>query len=279
MRKGFGQTLLAPVIGALLLLGAPSATLAAPEKEKEPPAAEGEKGKQPEKEAGKDGKAPQKGGDQAAPPKSDKKGDNKDGKDGDDDYGRRYDRDDGHYDHDRYGRHYRHSHRWDTHPRYYRYGYRGPGYYDDCGYYGPDGYQHGYYDSPDACSYQYGPRGDALRSNLSGAEVVPGPGDPDAVGFANLFVDLANGRLCYRLGYDGTPDRPTAGHIHRGDQGRTGPPAIDLHTEANGDEGCVGADPTALRNLRDYPEAFYMQLHTAEHPDGALRGQLHHTGR
>lgn len=331
MTKGLRRTLLAPLFGALLLLGAPSATFAAPE-EKAPPAKEGDQAKQPDQgakpkpgqgeqakpgqgdqakqpgqgsggEAGKDPKAgdgakdpnagdgaakdpkagdgsakePKKGG-EAAPPKEGKKGDAKDGKDGDDDYTSRYDRHDGHYDHDRYGRHYRHHHRYDTHPRYYRYGYRGPGWYDDCGYYGPDGYQHGWYDSADACSYQYGPQGDSLRANLSGDQVGPQPGAPNAYGMANLFVDLSRGVLCYRLGYDGI-NRPTAAHVHQGGPGQNGRPVIDLHPEANGDEGCVGADPTALRNLRDHPEAFYLNLHTPEYPDGAMRGQVFQTGR
>ena len=330
MTKGLRRALLAPFLGAVLILGAPAATLAAPNQPGEPPGAgqgdgrgahsaqpgEDEKKEQPgDQKAGdpkagdqnpgkdakpgdpaKDPKAGEPGKDKAEPPKADpdrkggdskageepnkapkapeKKGDAKDGNDGDDDYGKRYDRDDGHYDHDRYGYHGRYRH--DTHRRYYRHGYRGPGWYDDCGYYGPDGYD-GYYDSADACSWQYGPQGDSLRVNMSGDQVMPGPGASNAFGTANLFVDLGNGVLCYRMGYDGI-SRPTGAHIHRGGPHQSGDHVIDLHPEANGDEGCVGADPTALRNVRDHPEAFYLQLHTAEQPGGALRGQLFRTG-
>jgi len=255
------------------------------------------KAKPGDQNTGKDPKAGDSGKDKAQPPKAgdpkdpnagdgnsgngpdkakapDNKSDAKDPKNGDEAYGRRYDRADGHYDHDRYGYHGRYSS--DTHRHYYRYGYRGPGWYDDCGYYGPDG-SDGYYDSPDACSWQYGPQGESLRTNLSGDQVVPGPGAPNAFGTANLFVDLGNGVLCYRMGYDGI-NRPSEAHIHAGGPGQSGRPVIDLHPETNGDEGCVGADPTALRNLRDHPEAFYLQLHTPEYPDGALRGQIFATG-
>ena len=333
MTKGLGRALVAPLIGAVLLLGAPAATLAAPRQPDDPPAAgqddrrgahsaqpgdqdkkaepgdqnagKGPKAGDPGKDAkpaepgkdakpadpGKDPNAGDPGKDKAEPPKAgdpkdpkagdpgkdpapkapDKKGDGKDGKDGKDDgYGRRYDRSDGHYDHDRYGYHGRY--RSDTHRRYYRYGYRGPGWYDDCGYYGPDGYD-GYYDSPDACSWQYGPQGESLRANLSGDQVASGPGAPNAFGTANLLIDLGNGVLCFRMGYDGI-NHPTEAHIHAGGPGQNGRPVIDLHPEANGDEGCVGADPTALRNVRDHPEAFYLQLHTPEYPGGAIRGQL-----
>ena len=181
----------------------------------------------------------------------------------------------GHYDHDHFGYHGHHN--WDTHRRYYRYGYAGPGWYDDCGYYGPNGYD-GYYDSPDACDWQYGAQGQSLRANLSGDQEVPGPGAPNAFGTANLFADVPGGRLCYRLGYDGT-DPATMAHIHRGGPGQTGEPVIDLHLDANGDEGCVPADPGVLRNVQDHPEAFYLNVHTAQYPDGAIRGQLFDTDR
>ena len=315
MTKGLRRALLAPFLGAMLVLGAPAATLAMPNQPGEPPGAgqgdgrgahsaqpgEDEKKAPGDEKAGKDSKpgdpakdpkAGDAGKDKAEPPKggdagkdsgtgkepgkaSDKKGDARDGKDGDDDYGRRYDRDDGHYDHDRHGYHGRYG--WDTHRRYYRYGYRGPGWYDDCGYYGPEGSNDWYYNSPDACDWQYGPDGDSLRANLSGDQVGPEPGAPNAVGVANLFVDVGRGLLCYRMGYDGI-NRPDGAHVHAGGPGQNGRPVIDLHPEMNGDEGCVGADPTALQNLRDHPEAFYLQLHTRENPDGAMRGQIYRTG-
>ena len=100
--------------------------------------------------------------------------------------------------------------------------------------------------------------------------LVPEAGDPRGV--------LDTARLADRLGYDGI-NRPSMAHIHRGGPGQNGEPVIDLHPEANGDEGCVGADPTVLRNLAEHPEAFYLNLHTPEYPDGAMRGQLFNTGR
>ena len=302
MTKGLRGALIAPLLGALLMLGAPAATYAAAgDKPGDPPpkgqddgrgahsAQPGDKGDQgKDPNAGKDPKAgdnksPQPGDNAGKDPnagkdsnagKDPKAGDEKDAAKQGDKYDRRYDRSDGHFDHDRYGNHGRHG--WDTHRRYYHYGYRGPGWYDDCGYYGPDGYD-GWYDSPDACDWQYGPQGESFRANLSGDQVVPGPGAPNSAGIANIYIDLPNGVLCYRLGYDGI-NRPNMAHLHQGGPGQSGRPVIDLHVESNGDEGCVGADPTALHNVRDHPEAFYLNLHTQENPDGAMRGQLFRTG-
>ena len=301
MTKGLRGALLASVFGALLLLGAPSATFAAQPKPGDPPAAghddqrgahsghpdnpdpkdshaakPGDPGGKPDPNA-KDPKAGEQPKDPKAgeQPKDPKAGNDNPPKnethDGHDSYDGWY----GHYDHDHYGYHGHHG--WDTHRHYYRYGYRGPGWYDDCGYYGPDG-SDSYYNSPDACDWQYGAQGQSLRANLSGDQEVPGAGAPNAFGTANLYADVPGGRLCYRLGYDGI-SRPTMAHIHRGGPGQAGPPVIDLHYEANGDEGCVGADPTILRNVAEHPEAFYLNLHTAEYPEGAIRGQLFSTDR
>src|SRR2546429_363214 len=118
------------------------------------------------------------------------------------------------------------QHRGAPHRHYYRYGYAGPGWYDDCGYYGPNGYD-SYYDSPDACDWQYGPQGQSLRADLSGDQEVQGPGAPNAFGTANLFADPANGRLCYRLGYDGI-NRPSIAPIHPGGPGQNRQPRLDL---------------------------------------------------
>ena len=319
MTKGLRGALFAPLVAALLLLGAPTATFAAAPHQGDPPAAgqdppRGSHSAHPDDPDPKDSHAAKPGdpgakpdpgaknGDQAKDPKSgdqpkdpnaggdkpggDKPGNDKAGHDrpGNDTPGKDTEHDAhggghdawyGHYDHDHWGYHGHHN--WDTHRRYYRYGYAGPGWYDDCGYYGPNGYD-SYYDSPDACDWQYGPQGESLRANLSGDQEVPGPGAPNAFGTANIFADPANGRLCYRLGYDGI-NRPSMAHIHRGGPGQNGQPVLDLHVESNGDEGCVGGDPTVLRTIAEHPEAFYLNLHTPEYPDGAMRGQLFDTGR
>ena len=286
MIKALRTALLAPAVAALLVVGAPATSFAAPAHQGDPPAAgqdpprgahsaHSDDGDQKDTHAaqpGDQGDKPKAGNDK---PGNDKPGNDKPGGKDADAHSGGHDGWYGHYDHDHYGYHGHHN--WDTHRRYYRYGYAGPGWYDDCGYYGPSGYD-GYYDSPDACDWQYGPQGQSLRANLSGDQEVPGPGAANSFGTANIFVDVPGGRLCYRLSYDGI-NRPNMAHIHRGGPGQRGEPVVDLRPDVTGDEGCVGADPTVLHNIQDHPEAFYLNLHTPEYPDGAMRGQLFDTGR
>jgi hypothetical protein len=178
------------------------------------------------------------------------------------------------WDHDRDRHHRRHD--WDTHRRYYRYGYYGSGYYDDCGYYGNryrgDGDDYSYY-GPDACSYEYGDYGSHLLVRMSGDEVVPDRGPRDAYGTANLDINAAAGRVCFRLAYDGIHEA-TAAQIHYGRPGENGPSVVFFHVGQNGDDGCVSADPRVLDDIRNHPEVFYLKVDSNGYPNGAMRGQL-----
>jgi hypothetical protein len=68
-------------------------------------------------------------------------------------------------------------------------------------------------------------------------------------------------------------------HIHRGAAGVAGPVVVPLDPPAGGKStGC----PTVAKEVADEimanPSNFYVNVHTAEHPAGAIRGQLmgHH---
>jgi hypothetical protein len=38
--------------------------------------------------------------------------------------------------------------------------------------------------------------------------------------------------------------------------------------------GCTSADPNLIKAIIQHPEKYYVNVHTAEFPGGALRGQL-----
>jgi hypothetical protein len=107
------------------------------------------------------------------------------------------------------------------------------------------------------------------KAEMTGAEEVPGPGDPDGKGTATVVVDDAANTVCFELTYSGL-GKVTAAHIHTGAKGVAGPPAVTL----KGDKGCVNVDPTTVKALRDDPGSHYVNIHTDEFPKGAIRGQL-----
>lgn len=116
----------------------------------------------------------------------------------------------------------------------------------------------------------------ALTASLSGKDEVPGPGVTDGTGLAE--VTITGEELCYKLNAT-MGEMPTAAHIHQGAKGAAGDVFINLMpTFTKGEsafmaESCV-SDATKVAAISASPDGFYVNIHTAEHPDGALRGQL-----
>jgi hypothetical protein len=113
-----------------------------------------------------------------------------------------------------------------------------------------------------------------LTAVLSGGDEVPDTGDPDGSGRATVVVEPGRSQLCYRIEVEGIPDADGTS-VHVGRPGEDGAVVLGLDpTEGGSAEGCVTADPGLLDRLTRRPDAFYLNVRTDEHPDGALRGQL-----
>jgi len=117
--------------------------------------------------------------------------------------------------------------------------------------------------------------GRTLMIPLTGAAEGPGLGDPDGGGMAELLIDPVRGRFCYVLTVDGIAPAQLA-HIHRSPVGEAGGPIV-VHLEAPTDgesEDCMAIAPEVARSLLQSPAAYYVNVHNADHPGGAVRGQL-----
>jgi hypothetical protein len=115
-----------------------------------------------------------------------------------------------------------------------------------------------------------------LTATLSGANEVPGPGSPNGAGTANVTTDLDDvSSLCYDLTV--TLDPPaTAAHIHRGAADVAGPIVVPFDAPTSGSaSGCVlGGDSALIVEIMTNPAGFYVNVHNADFPAGAIRGQL-----
>ena len=132
-----------------------------------------------------------------------------------------------------------------------------------------------------------------LMARLSGAQEVPAA-DPDGSGKAFVMIDVEAGEVCFdikSLSDTGTPNR---GHIHVGGAGVNGPivvpffelrippadpgaPPTDPRNDAleNGRlADCVSGDPAVLAQIVANPANYYVNVHNARFPGGALRCQL-----
>jgi len=114
-----------------------------------------------------------------------------------------------------------------------------------------------------------------LTAAMTGAAEIPGPGDPDGTGSATVRIDpLAAGRVCYDLSVTGIAPA-TAAHIHRGALGVSGPPVATLTAPAAGSSsGCVDVAAALGAEILTAPASFYVNVHNAAYPAGAVRGQL-----
>lgn len=110
-------------------------------------------------------------------------------------------------------------------------------------------------------------------TGLSGAEEVPGPGDPDGRGLAMIRVDTSDGEICYLL-LARRIDPATAAHIHIGTEGVAGPVVQGLEAPSDGSSrACVDNDELAAAIVAN-PATYYVNVHNASFPAGAVRGQL-----
>jgi len=115
-----------------------------------------------------------------------------------------------------------------------------------------------------------------FRAVMSGENLTP-RGDPDGWGRARVRVDDTMNLVCVDLEVRSL-GQATEAHIHRGGEGVTGMPVVNLDVPGpNGDddaEDCDDVGDALADEIQANPGAFYADVHTADHPEGALRGQL-----
>lgn len=109
-------------------------------------------------------------------------------------------------------------------------------------------------------------------AKLNGSAEVGQPGDATATGSATVTADPASGQVCATVTSD--LKGAVAMHIHKGAAGANGPVVVPLDPKKiNAGKACVTAKSVAAQLAAD-PSGFYVNIHTATHPAGAIRGQL-----
>lgn len=119
-------------------------------------------------------------------------------------------------------------------------------------------------------------------AHLTGANEVPSTdgkavGDPD--GKATAYVRIKGDQVAFSLTWENI-GAPTAAHIHQGVQGVNGAVVVPFFAAALPDTARAAtgsvtvADQQLLDRIKNAPERWYFNLHTAEFPGGAVRGQL-----
>ena len=111
-------------------------------------------------------------------------------------------------------------------------------------------------------------------AKLTGEAEVPGPGDPKGSGTVQVTLNPDKGEVCYELSVANIQEA-TAAHIHKGAIGQEGPVTVAPKAPKTGSvKGYTTADaPVIIANSQD-PAGYYVNVHNAAFPKGAVRGQL-----
>ncbi len=117
--------------------------------------------------------------------------------------------------------------------------------------------------------------GTTLMIALTGTAEGPGLGDADGSGTAELLIDSVRGRVCYVLTVENIAPAQLA-HIHKSPVGEAGGPiVVQLEAPTDGQsERCVAVAPAVAALLLSAPADYYVNVHNADFPGGAVRGQL-----
>jgi CHRD domain len=105
----------------------------------------------------------------------------------------------------------------------------------------------------------------------------PAGGEADGHGFFSYTIEGTE--FCWTLSWRGIAT-PHAGHVHLAPRGVAGPIVINLDTDDDDDEvgpdeeGCRQIDAALAADITSDPGAYYVNLHNADFPAGAIRGQL-----
>jgi hypothetical protein len=110
------------------------------------------------------------------------------------------------------------------------------------------------------------------RVKLIGSNEVPA-GAPAGSALAAISIK-AKGEVCWEFSALKGVVAPSAAHIHHGASGISGPIVIPLGG-AYKPSGCAtGAAPQLLALIEANPQRFYVNIHNAKYPGGAVRAQL-----
>ena len=108
--------------------------------------------------------------------------------------------------------------------------------------------------------------GKAVNVSLSGAEEVPPVSVPGSG--RGSFTVAGDGSVSGSVSTTGV--QGTMAHIHRGARGQNGPVVVNFNGQLSGS----GFNDPDLANVIANPKDFYVNLHNADFPNGAIRGQI-----
>ena len=116
-------------------------------------------------------------------------------------------------------------------------------------------------------------KSNSLHATLTGKAETP-KGDPDGRGTAE--VNITGRRVCWEIKV-ARVQTIVAAHVHKGGPGVAGPVVVPFGKVFKA-KGCTTTTAAIAAAIERRPSAYYVNVHNAKYPGGALRGQLRSDG-
>jgi hypothetical protein len=92
-------------------------------------------------------------------------------------------------------------------------------------------------------------------------------------GKTEIRLTPSSGKVCWETKITKIDGKPNASHIHKGGKGVSGNVLVPLGAGFKR-EGCATAPKATVKAILKNPGRYYVNVHNAKHPAGAMRGQL-----
>jgi hypothetical protein len=92
-------------------------------------------------------------------------------------------------------------------------------------------------------------------------------------GKAEVTLNTTTGKVCWEFKLAKIDGKPSQAHIHKGKAGVSGNIVVPLGANYKR-QGCTSAAKSLVRSIAGHPAFYYVNVHNAKHPVGAMRGQL-----
>jgi hypothetical protein len=109
-----------------------------------------------------------------------------------------------------------------------------------------------------------------FKADMKSQSEVP-PADSSGSGLADVTVDTSSKKLTWKIDYQGLTGDVVAAHFHGpAKEGENAGPVVDISGAVK--EGSADLTDEQLQQLQS--GEWYVNLHTAQFPDGEVRGQV-----